>query len=100
MTRHIRGRGERCWELKFDTGRDPASGAPKVAYHSFKGTKRQAQARLAELITRVGKGAYVARSAVTVGEHVTARIDQWETRQRRQSAIANSPQSDRAALGR
>jgi integrase len=78
MKGHIRRRGEQSWELKFDVGRDPLSGARKMAYHSFRGTKRQAEAKLAELITSVGKGGYVARSSVTVSKHVTARIDQWE----------------------
>ena len=78
MKGHIRRRGEQSWELKFDAGRDPIGGARKIAYHSFKGTKRQAEAKLAELITSVGKGAYIARSSVTVSEHVTARINQWE----------------------
>jgi integrase len=78
MKGHIRQRGANSWELKFDTGRDPASGVRKIAYHSFKGTKRQAQGKLAELITSVGKGAYVARSSLTVSQHVRARVDQWE----------------------
>jgi hypothetical protein len=57
MKGHIRQRGANSWELKFDAGRDPVNGTRKIAYHSFKGTKRQAQAKLAELITSVGKGA-------------------------------------------
>ena len=65
---HIRRRGEQSWELKFYAGRDPITGARKIAYYSFKGTKRQAQDTLAELIASVGKGAYVTRSSVTVSD--------------------------------
>lgn len=77
MSGHIRRRGERSWELKFDAGIDPLTGKRITRYHSFKGTKREAHAKLAELITSVGKGAYIARSAVTISEHVTTRIDRW-----------------------
>lgn len=78
MKGHIRQRGKRSWELKFDAGRDPATGKRKVQYHSFKGTKREAQLKLAELIASVGKGAYVEPHKITVGDFVRARVDQWE----------------------
>jgi integrase len=78
MGGHIRRRGERSWELKFDCGRDPVTGERITQYHSFKGSKREAQQKLAELIAAVGKGAYVARSSINVDEHITQRIDQWE----------------------
>jgi hypothetical protein len=41
MTGHVRRRGERSWELKFDIGTDPLTGKRLTRYHSFKGTKRQ-----------------------------------------------------------
>jgi hypothetical protein len=75
---HIRPRGRRSWELKFDAGRDPATGERKIQYHSFKGTKSEAKIKLAELIAAVGKGTYVEPSKLTVAEHVRGRIDQWE----------------------
>jgi hypothetical protein len=39
MTGHIRRRGARSWELKFDPGTDPATAVRRIRYHSFKGTK-------------------------------------------------------------
>ena len=78
MKGHIRQRGKRSWELKFDAGRDPATGKRQVQYHSFKGTKREAQLKLAELIASVGKGAYVEPHKITVGDFLRARVDQWE----------------------
>lgn len=75
---HVRRRGRQFWELKFDAGRDPATGRRKIQYHSFKGTKRAAQVKLAELIAAVGNGAYVEPSKLTVAEHVRARVDHWE----------------------
>jgi integrase len=75
---HIRRRGERSWELEFDLGRDPATGARKIAYQSFKGTKREAQTRLVELIAAANRGAHVEPTKVTVADFVRSRIDQWE----------------------
>jgi integrase len=75
---HIRQRGKRSFELKFDAGRGPATGKRKVQYHSFKGTKREAQVKLAELIASVGKGAYVEPHKVAIADFVRARVDRWE----------------------
>jgi hypothetical protein len=78
MKGHIRQRGKNSFELKFDAGRDPATGKRRIQYASFKGTKRQAQIKLAELITAVGAGSYVEPSKSTVAEFVRGRVDQWQ----------------------
>jgi integrase len=78
MSGHIRRRGERSWELKFDTGRDPQTGKRLTQFRSFKGSRREAQQKLTELMAAVTKGAYVSRSSITVGEHVAERIERWE----------------------
>jgi integrase len=75
---HIRRRGRSSWELKFETGRDPATGKRKIAYHSFRGTKRDAQLKLAELLAAVGGGSYIEPRKIAVGEFVRSRVDQWE----------------------
>lgn len=78
MSGHIRRRGERSWELKFDLGRDPVTGKRESRFHSFRGTRREAQLKLAELIAAVGGGSYVEPSKMTVADFVRARVDQWE----------------------
>lgn len=78
MTGHIRRRGKESWELKFDTGRDEKTGRRIIEYHSFRGTKKEAGVKLAELVASVGKGAYVERSRTTVHEHIRERIQRWE----------------------
>lgn len=77
MSGHIRRRGKQSWELKFDAGSD-ANGERITQYHSFKGTKKEAEYKLAELIAAVGRGAYVEPSKMTVADFVRARVDQWE----------------------
>jgi integrase len=78
MKGHIRQRGKHSWELKFDAGRDPATGKRIIQYQSFKGTKREAQIKLASLIASVDQGSFVEPSKITIAEFVRTRIDAWE----------------------
>lgn len=77
MKGHIQQRGKNSWRLKFDAGRDEKTGQRKVQYHTFRGTKRQAQIKLAELITAVDQSKYVEPNKVTVAEWVRARVEHW-----------------------
>jgi len=74
MTGHIRRRGERSWELKFDLGTDPTTGRRLTRYHSFKGTKREAEAELVRLKAAADRGDYVDPSKTTL----SAFLDRWE----------------------
>ena len=56
MTGHIRRRGGNSFELKFDIDPDPATGKRRVRYHSFRGTKKEANAKLVDLLASVGRG--------------------------------------------
>jgi hypothetical protein len=53
---HIRRRGARSWELKYDIGRDPLTGRRQIRYASVKGTRREAQAELTKLVHDVHTG--------------------------------------------
>ena len=75
MTGHVRRRGERSWELKFDLGTDPLTGKRLTRYHSFKGTKREAEAELVRLKAGADRGEYVDPSKLTLAEF----LDRWET---------------------
>ena len=78
MSGHIRRRGKNSFELKYDVGNDPRSGRRRLRYVSFKGSKREANAKLAELIASVATGSHIDASKTTVAEFVRSRIDQWE----------------------
>jgi integrase len=77
MKGHIRERSPGHWAIVIDV-RDPQTGKRRRKWHSFRGTKREAQVKKAELIAALSQGSYVERSKVTVAEFVRARIDQWE----------------------
>lgn len=74
MTGHIRRRGEGTWELKFDLGTDPLTGKRITRYHSFKGTKRQAEAELIRLKNAANEGTYIDKSKTTVSDY----LKRWE----------------------
>jgi integrase len=77
MKGNITKRGKNSWRLKFDAGRND-DGERKIQYHTFRGTKREAQNKLTELMASVGQGSYVEPNKVTVAAFVGQRIDQWE----------------------
>jgi len=74
----IRQRGKESWQIKFDAGRDPTTGKRQTQFLTFRGTRKEARLKLAELIASVGKGSYVNQSSLTVLEHVRVRIEQWQ----------------------
>jgi integrase len=66
----IRPRGAGRWELKFDLGRDPASGERITKYVSFRGSKREAQAELNRLLNRRNEGTYIDPTKMSVAEYL------------------------------
>src|SRR5262245_22804180 len=77
MKGHLRERSPGHWAIVIDV-RDPATGKRKRRWHSFKGSKREAQVECAKLIAAVGKGDYLEPTKTTVADFVRARIAQWE----------------------
>src|SRR5579863_10546706 len=78
MTGHIRRRGAHSFEIKFDAGRDEKTGKRLTQFHTVRGSRKDAEFKLAELVASLGKGSYVERSNLTIYDHVRARIEQWE----------------------
>ncbi|MGY3575495.1 tyrosine-type recombinase/integrase [Bradyrhizobium sp. USDA 4504] len=70
MKGHIRERSPGHWAIIIEQ-RDPATGKRKRKWHSYKGSKRQAQTECARLISEVKAGAYVEPSKTTVTEFLT-----------------------------
>jgi integrase len=76
MTGHVRRRGERSWELKYDVGAD-GKGKRKTRYASFKGTKREAAIELARLVAATAAGEQVDSSRITVAEFLVRWATDW-----------------------
>lgn len=74
MKGHIRERSPGRWAIVLDVGeRDPKTGKKKRKWHSFVGTKRQAQSECARLINELKQGSYVEPTKQTLGQF----LDEW-----------------------
>jgi integrase len=72
MKGHIRERSPGRWAIILDTP-DSANGKRKRKWHSFRGTKRQAQEEYARLIAELRGGTYIEPSKITVAQH----LERW-----------------------
>jgi integrase len=72
MKGHIRKRGKTSWEIAINLGRD-AQGKRRQKFHNVRGTKRDAQRKLNEILHQLDTGSYVAPQKVTVGVF----LDKW-----------------------
>jgi integrase len=74
MKGHIRERSPGHWAIVLEQ-RDPATGKRKRKWHSFKGTKREAQIECARLISEVKGGTYIEPSKTTFGQFLERWLD-------------------------
>jgi integrase len=72
MKGHIRERSPGHWAIVIDV-RDPQTGKRKRRWHSFAGTKRQAQVECARLLTEMKNGTHIDPSRMTVA----AFLERW-----------------------
>ncbi|ACX51972.1 integrase family protein [Ammonifex degensii KC4] len=74
MRGHIRKRGEKSWAVVVDLGRDPETGKRRQKWVTVRGTKRDAEKVLAELLAKAGRGELgTAPRSLTVA----ALLDMW-----------------------
>jgi integrase len=72
MKGHIRERSPGHWAIILDI-RDESTGKRRRKWHSFQGTKREAQHECARLITQMQGGAYSEPTKTTFGQF----LEQW-----------------------
>jgi len=72
----ISRRGKLSWRIKFDIGRD-AHGKRRCQFLTVRGKWADAQTKLNEMLSAVGKGEFVKPSKITVNEWVNQRLDVW-----------------------
>ncbi|MDD5092834.1 MAG: site-specific integrase [Dehalococcoidia bacterium] len=73
MRGRIVKRYEDSWTIVVDIGRDPQTGKRKQMSRSIKGTKKEAEKRLAEIIHQLEKGTFTKPQKITFGEY----LHQW-----------------------
>ncbi|MHC2371296.1 integrase [Bradyrhizobium diazoefficiens] len=72
MKGHLRERSPGHWAIILDQ-HDAGTGRRKRKWHSFKGTKRQAQIECARLIAAINNGSYTEPSKITLSQF----LDRW-----------------------
>ena len=72
MKGHLKERSPGHWAIILDQP-DPATGERKRKWHSFEGTKRQAQIECSRLITAMKAGSFVEPSKLTLAQF----FDRW-----------------------
>jgi integrase len=79
MKGHIRQRSPGRWAIVVDI-RDPATGRRRRKWHSFAGTKRQAQDECTRLLAELKAGSYVVPSKATFAQFLSRWLDDVRTR--------------------
>lgn len=79
MKGHLHERSPGHWAIIIEM-RDSATGRRKRKWHSFAGTKRQAQVECARLVSEVKVGTYVEPSKTTLGQFLDRWLDDVRTR--------------------
>ena len=73
MRGHIYQRSKGSWTVVYDLPVDPVTGKRRQRSEAIRGTKRDAEHRLREILLSIDQGAYVRRNRLTVGE----LLSQW-----------------------
>jgi integrase len=73
MRGHILKRGKNSYTVVFELGKDPSTGKRKQQWISVKGTKKDAEKRLAELLHQIDTGAFMKPGKTTFGDF----LDRW-----------------------
>ena len=68
MKGSIRQRSKGSWEIFYDMGADPVTGKRRQKSQTVKGTKRDAQRRLREVLLSIEQSSYVKPNKITLGE--------------------------------
>ena len=77
MKGHIRERSPGHWAIVLEI-RDPETGKRKRKWHSFAGTKREAQIECARLISELSAGAYIEPARTTVRDFFGRWLDHMQ----------------------
>ena len=70
MRGHIVKRGKNSYSLAVSLGRDAVSGKYKYQWMTVKGTKREAEKRLAELVHQLDNGTFIKPGKTTLAEYL------------------------------
>ena len=73
MKGHIRQRSKGLWSIVIDMGKNPKTGKRQQQWQTVKGTKKDAERILRELLYSLETGSYVKSSKLSVGQF----LEEW-----------------------
>ncbi len=74
MRGHIVKRYKNSYTIVLNMGRDPATGKPKQQWVSIKGTKKDAEKRLSEILHQIDTGSFMRPGKTTLTEFLGAWV--------------------------
>jgi len=77
MRGHIKQRSKGSWSVVIDVGKDPETGKRRQHWHTIKGTKRDAQKALNEMLVSLEKDVYIKPNKLTLGEWLLEWLDSY-----------------------
>lgn len=77
MRGHIKKRGKNSYSVVVCLGRDPGTGRYNYQWVTVKGTKRDAERRLAELLNHIENGTFIKPAKVTVAEYLERWLQEY-----------------------
>jgi hypothetical protein len=73
MRGHITKRGKNSYSLAISLGKDTTTGKYKYQWTTVKGTKKEADKRLSELLHQLDNGTFIKPNKTTLGEY----LEKW-----------------------
>jgi len=77
MRGHITKRGKNSYSIAISLGKDQATGKYKQQWESVKGTKKDAEKRLSELLHQLDNGTFIAPGKTTLGEYLEIWLKEY-----------------------
>ncbi len=78
MRGHVEHRGGDAWRVRVSLGRDPSASRYRSASRTVRGTKRDAQRAVAQLVVEVDHGGHRVEGRHTVAELMELRVEHIE----------------------
>jgi integrase len=77
MRGHIVKRGKNSYTVVLNTGKDPSTGKRKQQWVSVKGTKKDAEKRLSEMLHQIDTGSFMAPGKTTVKDFLERWVEDY-----------------------
>ena len=77
MRGYIRKRGERSYSVAVSMGRDPTSGKYRYLWEGVRGTRKDAERRLSELLSQVDNGTVIRPNKTTLAEYLETWLREY-----------------------